>query len=209
MRLSSMLTPLLLLSLSACSDVEKDGTDGHDGHHHHDHEVITTVVLTFTSQTDGSELAFTWSDADNSASPAVDDIVLQDADDYSLSVEFLNALETPPEDITPEIADEADEHQIFFTGSAVEGPATGDNANAIIEHAYADEDPDGLPIGLENIISTLAVDSGKLTVTMRHLPLEGGTPIKTDGLAEDVAEGGFGSIAGANDVQVTFNIEVE
>ena len=209
MKLTSLLAPFIVLAMPACSDVEKDGTDGHDGHHHHDHEVITTVVLTFTSQTDGSELAFSWSDAENSASPVVDDIILQDTDDYYLTVEFLNELESPAENLTPEVADEDDEHQIFFTGSAVEGPATSDNANAIIEHAYADEDSDGLPIGLDNTISTLEAGSGKITVTMRHLPLEGGNPVKTDGMAEDVAEGGFGSIAGANDAQVTFKIDVE
>jgi hypothetical protein len=202
-------TPLLLLALSACSDVEKDGTDGHDGHHHHDHEVITTVVLTFTSQADDSEQAFTWSDADNSASPTIDDVILQDADDYSLSVAFLNALEDPAEDITPEVSDEGDEHQLFFTGSAVEGPATATNADAIIAHTYADEDADGLPLGLDNSISTLAAGSGELTVTLRHLPLEDGNPVKTEDMAEDVAAGGFGSIGGENDAQVSFNIEVE
>lgn len=200
------ITPLLLLVLPACSDVEKDGSDGH---HHHDHEVITTVILTFTSQTDDSELEFIWSDVDNSASPTIDDIILQDADDYVLSAAFLNELEDPAEDITPEIEDEGDEHQLFFTGSAVEGPATGTNADAIIAHTYADEDLDGLPLGLSNNISTLSVGSGELTVTLRHLPIEDGNPVKTQGMAEDVAEGGFGSIAGESDAQVSFNIEIE
>ena len=203
------ITPLLLLTLPACSDVEKDGTDGHDGHHHHDHEVITTVTLTFTSQTDDSELEFTWSDADNSASPSIDDIILQNADNYSLSVAFLNELEDPAEDITPEVSDEADEHQLFFTGSAVEGPATGTNADAIIAHTYEDTDENGHPLGLNNSISTLDVGSGEITVTLRHLPLEAGKPVKTEGIAEDVAQGGFGAIAGESDAQVSFNIDVE
>jgi hypothetical protein len=203
------ITSLLLLTLSACSDVEKDGSEGLDGHHHHDHEVITTVILTFTSQTDDSELAFAWTDADNSASPTIDDVVLQDTDDYSLSVTFLNELEDPAEDITPEVSDENDEHQLFFTGSAVEGPATGTNADAIIAHTYTDAGADGLPLGLDNSISTIDTGSGELTVTLRHLPPENGNPVKTEGMAEDVAAGGFGSIGGENDVQVSFNIEVE
>ena len=33
------------------------------------------------------------------------------------------------------------------------------------------------------------VGSGELTVTLRHLPLEGGNPVKTDNMAEDVAAG--------------------
>ncbi|MFT5684716.1 MAG: hypothetical protein ACI8RZ_005660, partial [Myxococcota bacterium] len=70
-------------------------------------------------------------------------------------------------------------------------------------------DDGGLPVGLENTITTLAVGSGELTVTLRHLPLESDQAVKVDGLAEDVADGGFGAIGGENDVQVTFNIEVE
>ena len=145
------IAPCLLL-LTACADVE-----GHDHDHHHEHEVITTVVLTFTSQADGSSLAFSWADPEDDGDPVIDGIVLQGADDYDLSVSFLNELEEPPEDITEELSDEGDEHQLFFTGSAVQGPATGTNEEAIIEHAYADEDGNGLPLGLDNAITTLAV----------------------------------------------------
>ena len=201
------ITPVLMLALSACSDVEKDPTE--DGHDHHDHEVMTAVVLTFTSTTDDSELEFTWSDAESSANPTIDDIVLQDAHDYTLSLSFLNELEDPIEDVTPEIADEDDEHQVFFTGSAVDGPATESNADAVIEHAYADEDVNGLPIGLDNDIITLQPESGELTVTLRHMPLESGNSIKTDDAAGDVASGGFSAIGGDNDVQVTFSLTVE
>lgn len=196
------IAPLLLL-LSACSDVEE-----HD-HDHHEHEVITTVTLTFTSQTDGSILEYSWADPEYDGSPVIDDVVLLDADDYDLSVSFLNELEDPAEDITPEIEDEGDEHQVFLTGSALQGPATGTNADAFVEHAYADEDDGGLPVGLENTITTLASGSGELTVTLRHLPLESDQEVKVDGLAEAVASGGFGAIGGENDAQVTFNIEVE
>ena len=208
MKLITSLTPLLLLGLSACSDVEKDVEE--DGHHHHDHEVMTAVVLTFTAD-DGSELEFTWSDADNDADPIIDDIVLQDASDYTLSLSFLNELEDPIEDVTPEIADEDDEHQVFITGSAVDGPATESNADAVVGHTYADEDVNGLPIGLDNDITTLKTGSGEFefTVTLRHMPLESGNSIKTEGAAGDVASGGFSAIGGDNDVQVTFPISVE
>ena len=195
-------SPLVLL-LSACADVEE-----HD-HHDHEHEVMTTVVLDFTSQTDGSELSFSWADPEDDGSPVIDDIILLDADDYTLSLSFINELEDPAEDLTEEIEDEGDEHQIFFTGSAVEGPATGTNPDAIITQAYADEDDGGLPVGLENTITTVAAGSGELTVTLRHMPLENGETIKTDTLAADVADGGFEAIGGDNDVQITFNIEVE
>ena len=196
---------ILLLTLAACSDVEGDG----HGHHHHEHEVITSVGLTFVSQDDGSEVTFTWADPEDDGDPVIDDIVLTNGVDYDVAVTFSNDLEDPPEDVTPEIADEADEHQIFFTGSAVDGPATSANDDAIVEHTYADADAGGLPIGLDNAIATLATGSGELKVTMRHMPPENGEPVKTAGMAEAVASGGFGAIGGANDIAITFDITVQ
>jgi hypothetical protein len=196
--------PLLLL-VSACADVEEDDHD----HHDHEHEVMTTVVLTFTAQDDGSVVEYIWADPENDGSPVIDDVVLMDASVYDLSLSFLNELEDPAEDITPEIFDEADEHQVFLTGSAVQGPSNPDNADAVIEHAYTDSDDAGLPVGLENSISTLAVGSGELTVTLRHMPPESDQAVKVEGLADDVAADGFSAIGGANDIQVTFNTEVE
>lgn len=194
-----------ILFFAACSDVEKHDHD----HHDHEHEVMTTLVLTFTAQSDGSVSEFSWADPENDGSPVIDDIFLQDADDYDLSLSILNELEDPVEDVTPEIADEADEHQVFFTGTAVQGPSVSDNADAVIEQAYADEDDNGLPLGLSNAITTLATGTGKLTVTLRHMPPENDNPVKIEGLAADVSTGGFDSIGGADDISVTFNLAVE
>jgi len=197
------LAPVFVLALSACADVEE-----HD-HHHHDHEVMTTVVLTFTSQADDSELEFIWADPENDGDPVVDDIVLKDAGAYDLSLSFLNEMEDPYEDITPELLDESDEHQVFFTGTGVQGPATGTNADAVVEHVYADEDDNGFVVGFDNTITALAAGTGEFTVTLRHLPLEDGNTVKSADMADTVAESGFGAIGGANDVQVTFPITVE
>ena len=196
---------LSLLFFTACSDVEKHDHD----HHDHEHEVMTTITLTFTSQADGSTSEFTWADPESDGEPVIDSIVLQDADDYDVSITILNELEDPAEDLTTEIADEAEEHQVFFTGSAVVGPASEDSGNAIIEHTYADEDENGLPLGLLNSITTLSTGSGELTISLRHMPEEDGNAVKVEGLAEDVATGGFESIGGANDIAVTFPITVE
>ena len=197
----------LLLALTACSDVEEDD---HHGHHHHDHEVMTTVKLVFVPSTDGAEdLVFTWADAENDGSPVVDDIVLENGVDYAVNVEIWNEMEDPAEEVTPELLDEDDEHQTFFTGSAVEGPATGANEGALVTHAYADSDRNGLPIGLANEISAVATGSGELIFTLRHMPPESGNAVKVEGLAEDVAEGGFSAIGGANDIQVTYSLTVE
>ena len=192
-----------LLLFTSCDDVD------HDHDHDHDQEVITTVVLSFTDGSGTDPQTFEWADPENDGSPIVDDIVLTAGNSYSVSIAFLNELEEPAEDLTEEIADEADEHQIFFTGSAVQGPATGTNAEAIVEHSYADEDSSGLPLGLQNTLATLGTGSGELVLTLRHMPLENGASVKVAGVAEEVATGGFESIGGDNDVQITFAIEVQ
>ena len=205
------IAPIALLVFAGCSDVEEE----HD--HIHEHGQPTTVILNFTPDGGGDTLSFTWADPDNAGDPQVDSILLPDGSDhnhhdvqaYSLEVEVWNELEDPAEDVTPEIEELADEHQFFFTGSAVSGPATGTNASAIIEHRYADSDEGGMPIGLVNDITTTAWGAGQLVVTLRHMPPENGEAVKIPGLARDVASDGFGAIGGDNDIRVTFPIEVQ
>jgi hypothetical protein len=209
MKLITRTATLALLLTTGCADV-----DDHD--HDHDHGLATTVVLSFIPDGGGDTLTFAWSDPENDGDPEVDEILLPDASNhnhhdaqqYTLNVEIWNELERPSEDVTPEIDALSGEHQLFFTGSAVDGPATADTEDAVIRHRYGDLDPDGLPVGLTNTITTLAWGSGDLEVTLRHMPEENGQAVKVEGLARDVADDGFGAIGGDNDIQVTFPIEV-
>jgi len=126
-----------------------------------------------------------------------------------LDIEVWNELEDPIEDVSSEIEDAAEEFQFFFTGSAVESPATGANSGAVIAQDYVDSDENGLPLGLKNSVTTLAWGAGELTVTLRHLPPGADETLKVEGLAGEVADGGFEAIGGEDDLQVTFDIEVE
>lgn len=195
-----LLAPLLLL---ACADVTNpSGADINDN------ELITTVELDFTPTAGGVTSTYRWTDPENDGSPDVDTITL-DQGDYDVTVRFINDLEDPPEDLTDEVDDESDQHQVFFTGSAVQGPATGDNPVAIVEHVYSDEDANGFPVGLENRIDAFDLGAGELTVTLRHMPPESGQAIKSATIAEEVATSGFGSVGGDNDANVTYPIMVE
>ena len=109
--------------------------------------MMTTANLIITDSA-GTEQTVTWSDPELDGEPTIDDLGLILGDTYSVAVEFLNEAETEPEEITPEIADEEDEHQVFFDG--------GD----LIEHTYDDADASGAPIGLENTIAPLIVGEG-------------------------------------------------
>ncbi len=193
---------LLLLPFAGCDDVEN-----HD--HDHDHEVITTVQLSFAPSDGGTVLGFVWADPELDGDPVVDDIVLPEATVYDLSVSFWNEQEEPAEDLTAEISDEGSEHQVFFTGSGVQSPSTGVNGDAVVEQAYADLDAGGLPVGLENTITTLTAGTGEMMVTLRHLPPVEDQDVKVADLADAVATGGVAAIGGGTDVEVMFNIEVQ
>jgi len=198
MNISTRFTPFFLLAMPACSDVEKDD---HDGHHHHDHEAISTVVLNFTSQADNDDTQeVRWVDGEGQD----EDISLTVATAYDLTVTFWNELESDPENITIEIEQEADEHQVFFTGSALD--------DGLVTHTYEDSDDEGLPLGLENTIEALAAGPGDLTVTLRHLPFEDGNKVKREGMAEAVADAGdLSGISGEgeNDVSIDFKVVVQ
>ncbi len=193
---------LPLLLLAACDDVKETGEPENEN------EVITTVVLEFTPEAGGDALTFTWADPENDGSPVIDDITLPEGA-YAVGVSFLNELEDPAEDITVEVEDEGDQHQVFYTGGGVQSEATGENSAAVLELSYADQDANGLPVGLACAAQTLGLGSGQLTVTLRHMPPESGAAVKTEGAAETVASGGFSALGGDTDAEVSFNLSVE
>lgn len=195
------LSTCLLLLTAACNDAtDPDVPDN-------ENEVITTVRLTLTPP-DGPAATFTWADPENDGTPVIDAITLTSGTAYDLSVAFLNELETPTEDLTEEVADEADQHQVFFTGAGIAGPAST-HADPVATHAYDDTDDLGYPVGLTNTLTTQRAGTAALTVTLRHLPPEGGTPVKTADLAETVAASGFGAIPGDVDAAVSFDLTVQ
>jgi hypothetical protein len=172
-------------------------------------EVITTVTLTFTPSGGGTPVvaAVDDPDGDGGNAPTVQPVTLT-AGMFDMSVKFENKLENPPEDITEEVEDEADEHQVFFTGNAVNGPATANQPGAPLMHSYDDTDAKGLPIGLVNKV-TAAKGTGMLTVTLRHLPPVNNMAVKSAALAEMVRNSGVSAIGGDTDVQVTFPVTVQ
>jgi len=179
----------------ACADVEDP--NGHDDQDPHEQEVITTVELHFDGPA-GLQV-FRWADPENDGDPVIDTVGLVAGDVYDVSVVFLNELEEPAEDLTEEIADEADEHQVFFTGAALDG---------LLLHTYADADANGDPLGLDNTLETLTSGTADLVITLLHLPPENGQAVKTSDLADVVASDGFAAVGGSNDAQVTFSVQV-
>jgi hypothetical protein len=171
-------------------------------------EVFTTVSLTFTPIGGGAPVvaAFKDGDGDGGNAPTVDPINLAAGKQYTTTVTFLNELEVPAADISLEVKDEGDQHQLFFTGTGVNGPASN-QPSAALTHTYADMDINGLPLGLLNNFATVA-GTGVLTVTLRHMPPVNDKPAKIAGAADTVKASGLNAIGGETDVSVNFAVTV-
>ena len=192
---------LLPVALVGCPDIETPDQEGNE------QEVITTVELTFTPAA-GAALVFTHADPERDGAPVIDPIVLP-VGAYTLGVRFLNELEDPAEDITEEVNEENDEHQVLVYGSGVESEATGDNAAALATVSYDDEDANGLPVGLVHTVDATTAGTAELQLMLRHLPPENDTAAKVASIAADFASGGSTGIGGEVDADVTFPLTVQ
>lgn len=206
------LSSLMLIALWAAACASDAGDDDHG--HDHETEVITTITVTFTPASGGAAVSASFRDADGDGgmSGTTDPLVLAPTTAYTMTVSLLNELENPAEDITEEIREEALDHQFFFLGSAVSGPATGTLPEAILEHAYTDTESDyvgsgDLPVGITNAMTTRAAGTGELRLVLRHLPELNGERQKVAGLAEDLAAGE--ALPGDVDVDVTYDVTVQ
>lgn len=191
-----------------------DGGHGHD--HDHDHnsenELITTVTLTFTSDAgDVVTASFRDPDGDGGASGMTDAITLAPNTTYAAKLTLVNELED--EDVTLEIAEEAEEHFVFFYGPNVVGPAS--MGDGLVTHEFSDVETDytencvgdDLSVGLSSTVTTGDAGAGELSVLVRHLPPVNDAPQKTADMPDAFARGE--EIAGSNDVDVTFELTVE
>jgi len=156
-----------------------------------DVELITTVNYTLTPMLGGATitLSFVDLDGDGELAPIIVGGTLEANQTYTGSLELLNELESPAENITEEIAEEDEEHQFFFQSNV---------ANLSIQ--YGDQDADGNPIGLSNTLRTGDAASGSITITLRHEPNKS---------AANVSTGDITNAGGETDIEVTFPIEVQ
>jgi len=201
----------LALALAGCADEEND-----EGGENEEMEIITTVTLTFTPSGGGGTItaSFRDPDGDGGMSGMTDALALTAETTYAMSVAFVNELANPAEDITVEVREEAEDHQVFVYGSGVSGPAMPDTASAVVDHTYADQESDytanagdDLPVGLSSTITTRTAGTGDLRIVLRHLPELNGAPQKVAGLVDDLSRGD--PLPGEVDVDVTFALAVQ
>ncbi|MEM6531770.1 MAG: hypothetical protein AAF654_04070 [Myxococcota bacterium] len=165
-------------------------------------EVITTLELTFALRSNPSTtsvITFEDPDADGTMpgtfSPA--SINLMANETYDLTMRLANITSDEPDEPQEEVSEEDDEHQFFFLGANVQGPARDDSMAPIV-HAYNDMDDNGLPVGFANTITTgAAATAGGFRVILRHLPPVDGAIQKVADL-EDVLFNATGQIDAAS-----------
>jgi hypothetical protein len=175
---------LLFLSLglfASCSDDDPDAVN--------EEEVITTVTLALTPQGGGTTVVFQSRDLDGDGP---DQPIISVTGDlmantqYEGTIEFLNELEDPAEDITTEVFDEGDEHQVIYTFNGTSGTSI----------TYDDMDEDGNPIGLMVLLNSgTAADNNMLTVVLKHEPTKPN-------------DGTIAGAGGETDVEATFTYNV-
>lgn len=155
-------------------------------------ELITTVVYTLTPEGEGEVVVLNYKDLDGLIGEGLPVITNGDLEEttYTGVLTFLNESdEEDVEDITEEILEEDDEHQVFF--SDVDG----------LEISYADEDDNGNPIGLQTtVVVGSGYTGGELTIVLRHQPNKFG---------EGVSTGDQTNAGGETDIEVTFELNPE
>ena len=186
---------LTLFVFTACEDDEAVPEEEEEM------EVITDVTLIFTSDA-GAVVTASAQDPDGEGVQDLvvnDEIKLQSGTNYTLTFDIMNNLETPGEDIGDEIAEEDDEHQVFFAWT--EGAFSNPTGNGNIDNAsdpvnYNDADGNGNPLGLNT--SWTAGDpttAASFTVRLQHQP--------------DVKTATSGANDGDTDFELQFRLTIE
>ncbi|WP_235923532.1 type 1 periplasmic binding fold superfamily protein [Psychroflexus aurantiacus] len=180
------LSLIALLTFSACS------SDDDAPELINQEEVITTLNVYLTPEGGTEMLAFSYNDLDaDGLNPEKTTMPLSANTTYTGRVEFLNKLEDPAEDITVEVREEGNEHQVFYL------PSTSLDLNT----TYLDTDVDGNPIGVEFRLQTTTVSNGILTFILIH-----------DGnkFAAGASEGILSdSVGGETDIEATFDVTIQ
>lgn len=137
-----LLIAALLTSFTAC---KKD-----DPTHEHENEFINAIRVEFSK--DGETQTFDWIEGG-----IKDTISLLANTTYEAKVYFLH-FEHEEHDITPEIEEEGDKHQVFITT----------NPTNLLQINYTDKDKNGKPIGIESNISSVNSGTGSLRILLKH-----------------------------------------
>lgn len=123
-----------------------------------DEELITTMNLKFMPVAGGATVTYSFIDLDGPGGMVAtqDEIVLNAATSYNVEIELLNSSANPVENITEEVAEEADSHRFYYEPTA--GISISDLNN----------DPLGTALGINSKWTTSTAGPGTVKITLRH-----------------------------------------
>jgi hypothetical protein len=167
----------VVISISLLSCEKEDEKE-----HHHEEEVITTVQISLSAEGSADSATVKWSDTDGAggSEPSIDTLYFNRTSNYRMYISFLDESGSETEDITEEIKEEANDHLICSY------------SNTGIVNSTLDTDNNGLPLGLEQIVSLDSAVNGDITFQLKHQP-----GVKT-GTCD----------AGSTDIEVTFPVVI-
>jgi len=170
----------LSLFMTAC---KKDKVKPDDSN---EEELITTVKLKITESGTTTTNTYSWKDVDGDGGnlPVIQDITLSPNKSYKVEVEFLDESKNPAEDITEEVKEEADDHEVFYQTS-----------NSFMTITRTDKDSKNLPLGLQSDWTTISAATGNVKIILKHKPGS-----KASGDTSDKGE---------TDIEVSFKVEVK
>ena len=152
-------------------------------------EVITTMAVTLVNHQNGNDVVTMQTqdlDGDGPNAPVVTvSGPLTAGTSYSGSIVWLNEMEDPAENVTEEILEEDDEHQVFFSAAGVG-----------MEFVYMDFDGDGNPLGTQFVLAPLTTGEGSVVITLIHEP-------------DKPNDNTLNTAGGSVDIQTTFTVTVE
>ncbi|MDX1903968.1 MAG: hypothetical protein SFU27_07405 [Thermonemataceae bacterium] len=157
-------------------------------------EVITKVTVTFTNTADAADVVnFIYDDEDGTGgnSPIITNGTLRKNSTYAIEVQVTGE---DNEDITAEISEEANEHQIYFGFS---------QATMFPTFSYEDADDNNKPIGLSSKVTTLnGTGGGNLQMILVHEPNKSANSTSSPWIYNS-------NVGGEQDFNVTFNVKIE
>ena len=181
--LSVLLLTTLFITFTSCSSDDNPIAVNEE-------EVITTVTIKFTSDNDIITLTSRDLDGDGPNAPVLDvDGNFKVNTSYVGAITFLNESQTPAENITNEVKEEGDDHQIFY------------NAGTLGTFNYSDSDSNNNPIGITfTFVTSSQAGNGTITAILKHEPNKSGS---------NVSNGDITNAGGSTDVDVNFSVILE
>ncbi|WP_029209417.1 hypothetical protein [Aquimarina agarilytica] len=179
----------LSIAFTSCGDDDDNNAVKPDPVVPNQEEVITNINFTLTPTT-GTPVVLKFEDLDGDGgnAPTITGGTLKANTTYTGVLELLNNQNGKSENVTEEIIEEDEDHQLFYA-SSIKG----------VTIAYTDKDADNNPLGITTTVTTGDAGMGNINLKLRHQPNKS---------AEGVKEGKIGNAGGVTEADVTFDINV-